>query len=90
MILTVKVKDNYRHIIVWLFREYIDWDEIAVEKNTKEGDYIYFTGMEYDSNGESLVMRINANNQAILNEVNLKIKELEKLEMISDVIIDGN
>lgn len=91
MILNMKIEDSkYRHIVVWLFKEYVEFDEKAVKKNTENGEYTVFTGMRYDSYDNSLVVRVNSDEPLAKQEITLKLDELTKLGIISDVIIDGD
>lgn len=90
MILNFRVEPKYRHIVVWLFREYVDWDDIAAEKNHKEGEYKYFTGLEYDILSECLILKLKTKDQSTKDEIMLKLSDLEELGMISDLIIDGD
>jgi len=91
MILNMKIEDSkYRHIVIWLFKEYVEFDEKAVKKNAENGEYTVFTGMRYDSYDNSLVVRVNSDEPLAKQEITLKLDELTKLGIISDVIIDGD
>lgn len=91
MIINMKIEDSkYLDIVMWLFKEYVEFDEKAITKNSEEGDYLYFTGLEYDSYDNSLVVRANSYKPLAKQEIILKLDELTKLGIISDVIIDGD
>lgn len=87
MIINLRVEPKYRHVVVWCLRENVIWDDDAIMKNSEEGDYLYFTGLEYDIESKTLIASIKHGEEYF---VKFKLEELEKLGMISDVIIDGD